>query len=482
MKKIWIDTDMGIDDCLAIIYAHNNPALEIVGISLSPGNVSLEQAITNYNYLSHVFELPYPVYVGSSAIEPFTSEDMTGILGKSGLGWIQPPQLKQQEIPNIPVTDTSVSFELLALAPPYNIPEVINKNKKSILKIHMLSGSLESANPEFNLQSAPISTDFCIQSGIPIVMYTQDLSEKLPLFCLHYNIRYADVFQKRFLETLMNWYDGKPLFDPIIPIAVANPQLFDLNEIGINVLNRPGFLCQGEATVNIADSTNEQKILDEFAKNTTKGIHYEGLNIISPHLDDAVLSIGGIMSKYAKTPLIIQNVFSKSRYLKKGYSEKEYVSSIREHEEKEVAKMLMAMNLLLGFDDWTLRGYVNWNANITDPAEYIQKVFCKINEQINPNFRTVLPLGVGRCIDHQILREYPSINAVYYEDMPYAAYPELFRRMGDLQPNLIKISRFMNTKRMLMGQYKSQLTKEDEALIRDYSLHKNGESYETIWS
>ena len=50
MNDIWIDTDLGLDDCFAILYAHHHPEINIKGISLAAGNVPLNQVIINMNY------------------------------------------------------------------------------------------------------------------------------------------------------------------------------------------------------------------------------------------------------------------------------------------------------------------------------------------------------------------------------------------------------------------------------------------------
>lgn len=480
MKNVWIDTDMGIDDCFAILYAHNHPNINILGISLSAGNVSLDQAIENYTYLKHIFKLPYPMHKGSSTIEPISPKDISQIIGKSGLGWVHPPKLTSGPIDNIPALN-SENIEVIALAPPYNLPEFINKNKSKISRIHMLNGSRNSTNPEFNLQSAPISTDYCLTSGIPLTIYTQDLSEKLPLFRLHQTVNYNDDFQNRFIEVLLNWYDGKPLFDPIVPIAITNPSFFNIHKSTIQVSKRNGFFEDGRNLVDIVDLINEKEIFKEFSKYVTKGENYVGINIISPHLDDAILSLGGTIIKYANTPVHVQNVFSKSRYLKTGCVDKEQASNIRLTEEKLVQKQLPIIINFLEFEDWTLREYTDWNSQVFDSQKYLSEVFSKIIKNSDENYRTLLPLSIGSCVDHQILRDYSVKNPLYYEDLPYAAYPELAKFTNNMQPNLIKISKFVDKKRELMRKYESQLSEKDIDLIEKYSLNKNTESYEILW-
>ncbi|MGL5542175.1 MAG: nucleoside hydrolase, partial [Fusobacteriaceae bacterium] len=41
-KKVIIDCDPGIDDCLALLLALKSPELEIIGITICAGNVPVE--------------------------------------------------------------------------------------------------------------------------------------------------------------------------------------------------------------------------------------------------------------------------------------------------------------------------------------------------------------------------------------------------------------------------------------------------------
>ncbi|MGY8827673.1 MAG: nucleoside hydrolase [Candidatus Latescibacterota bacterium] len=67
MQPIVIDTDMGVDDALAIMLALNSPEVELMGLTTVAGNVPLEQGTRN---ALQVLELQgrddIPVYMGGS--------------------------------------------------------------------------------------------------------------------------------------------------------------------------------------------------------------------------------------------------------------------------------------------------------------------------------------------------------------------------------------------------------------------------------
>ena len=47
MRKLWIDTDTASDDAVALLMALREPSVQVLGISVVMGNVSLERAVRN---------------------------------------------------------------------------------------------------------------------------------------------------------------------------------------------------------------------------------------------------------------------------------------------------------------------------------------------------------------------------------------------------------------------------------------------------
>lgn len=45
--RIWFDCDTGVDDAIALLTAHRQPGLEIVGLSTVAGNVTLGHTTEN---------------------------------------------------------------------------------------------------------------------------------------------------------------------------------------------------------------------------------------------------------------------------------------------------------------------------------------------------------------------------------------------------------------------------------------------------
>ncbi len=62
--KIIFDTDPGVDDAMALYYALAHPAIELVGITTTFGNVTVEQAAINALYLTRIAGRRMPVTQG----------------------------------------------------------------------------------------------------------------------------------------------------------------------------------------------------------------------------------------------------------------------------------------------------------------------------------------------------------------------------------------------------------------------------------
>src|SRR5439155_3768547 len=65
-RKIIIDCDPGIDDALALVYAHGHPGLALAGLTTVAGNVSLDKTTANALRIRDFFGLAgVPVVAGS---------------------------------------------------------------------------------------------------------------------------------------------------------------------------------------------------------------------------------------------------------------------------------------------------------------------------------------------------------------------------------------------------------------------------------
>lgn len=97
MKKIFIDSDCGIDDATAIMMALANPEVEVVGISAVAGNVGLEHVVDNITRLLSYFDRKdIPVFRGASTSLLNQKLRADGIHGENGLGNVHLPDTEKK--------------------------------------------------------------------------------------------------------------------------------------------------------------------------------------------------------------------------------------------------------------------------------------------------------------------------------------------------------------------------------------------------
>lgn len=215
---------------------------------------------------------------------------------------------------------------------------------------------------------------------------------------------------------------------------------------------------------------------------------------VSPHLDDAVLSCGALLTHLARTNSVtVLTVFSSARPAKWAPSAR---NELRNHgaadalryfedrraEDIAALKEVGAAWIHLGFTDAPFRrvgetagkdtgraAYPSFHFHIargriaSSDATLAAKVSVKVREAVSANGVTAVfaPLGVGRHVDHLITRNATvasGIDAVYYSDFPYSetAKPSArFVRKASLQPYTWLDGRAENVN--LIEKYKSQV-------------------------
>lgn len=86
-RKVIFDTDPGVDDAMALYFALAHPGMEMVGITTTFGNVSVEQAATNALYLTAIANRSIPVTQGVKTPWVKTGEAPPDFIhGADGLG------------------------------------------------------------------------------------------------------------------------------------------------------------------------------------------------------------------------------------------------------------------------------------------------------------------------------------------------------------------------------------------------------------
>lgn len=232
-----------------------------------------------------------------------------------------------------------------------------------------------------------------------------------------------------------------------------------------------------------------KKNIEDVIKNNTNFV------FVSPHLDDAIFSAGGLIDKINKRrkKITILNTFTKAskppytisikKFLKScGYVSADDLFKARIKEDLVAARMVKAKVINLGFTDalwrqkgtrWILpelnyvypifrlsiaKGHISKHDNIV-----IKKLEKKIKQSISQRKGTVIfaPLAIGNHTDHLIVRNIISKSfkdVIYWEDYPYVKTGKADKNFIKIK-GLKKVSVFVNRniKNNLVNTYKSQV-------------------------
>ncbi len=190
-KQLIIDTDPGVDDAIALLYAFTCEDLEISLISSAGGNGGIETITQNALHLTELLHANVPVAQGSA--NPLRREAIyaVGAQGKGGLGAYSFNR-KKIKAKTVDGEACDVIYETLkkskekttivSIGPMTNLAKMIEKHpdcKNHIKEIVFESGTKEKIYGKpyksFNVGYDPEAADVVFKSGIKLVMIPMEL-------------------------------------------------------------------------------------------------------------------------------------------------------------------------------------------------------------------------------------------------------------------------------------------------------------------
>lgn len=95
MHKVIFDTDPGVDDAMALLFLHNHPEIDLIGITTVFGNASIETTTRNALFLKREWDIAAPVARGEGkTYNPMRNPTDWPVMihGHDGLGNIDVPE------------------------------------------------------------------------------------------------------------------------------------------------------------------------------------------------------------------------------------------------------------------------------------------------------------------------------------------------------------------------------------------------------
>ncbi len=250
-NKYFIDTDTASDDAVALLMALEWHDVEVLGISIVSGNMSVEQGSINARYTVELCKKEVPVYVGADAPLVKKREHADWFHGPDGMGNMNYPAPKLQEtnedfieVLNNHINQHPNEITLVTLGPLTNVANFIKKYPDSFLKLKNIvimggaSNTVGNVTPaaEYNIWCDPEAADIVFKSkhhdiamvGWELCRGEANLTEEEMEFAYSFKTEKADFTidcNKHALDSSQNWLGdpGLGLPDPVAMAVALNP-------------------------------------------------------------------------------------------------------------------------------------------------------------------------------------------------------------------------------------------------------------------
>lgn len=276
-KKVIIDTDPGIDDAMAILFAFQSPELDVIGLTTTYGNVRTTMATNN---ALHLCELAgredVPVSQGLlTSLRGAAKERIADFVhGSDGLGNTYPPPPKTKAIDTFApdfliekVNQYPGEVTIVALGPLTNLAKAVELDPtfaKKVGQIVILGGAFAvngNVNPaaEANIFGDPEAADIVFICGANILVIGIDITHQV--YWTGKDLEDLGRANGRFSKYLYNAskfyadyhrssYDINAIYlhDPTTMVAALDPSLFTTAE-GVVRVQQEG-ICRGLTLFN----------------------------------------------------------------------------------------------------------------------------------------------------------------------------------------------------------------------------------------
>ena len=242
MRRVWIDTDMGFDDVVAIAMVADGPDAAIAGLSLVAGNAPLVQVAQNARDAAAFLGWDAPIHRGRD--RPLLGDLVTAAyaLGDGAMPTVgrtlpaaDTPLSAEPALPALIRYLVEGGSEILALGPLTNIAALVIARPDLAVRIRLvwMGGSAGPGNhtavAEFNAAVDPEAIQAVIDAGVRIGMVGLDA-------CRPVTVSVADADRLRaiggdraaVLADLLEGYAcigqaAHPLYDPVAAAAWIDP-------------------------------------------------------------------------------------------------------------------------------------------------------------------------------------------------------------------------------------------------------------------
>ncbi|MDQ4074886.1 MAG: nucleoside hydrolase [Chloroflexota bacterium] len=262
-RRIIIDTDPGVDDSMAILFAFNSPEVKVEGLTTIFGNTGTGTTTTNALRLVELAGRPdVPVVRGAEKplLRPFTGEGWR-VHGRNGLGEVEFPEPKGEPDPRRAaqfiiemVMNNPGEITLVPLGPLTNVALAVSVEPRiaeRVREVVLMGGAANargnaSAVAEANIRNDPEAAHIVFHAPWRVTMVGLDVTRRnimTPEYVetLRSAGNHFTDFIGKIVPHYLNFYrtavglDGFHVHDASALAYVIDPSLFETREMYVDV-------------------------------------------------------------------------------------------------------------------------------------------------------------------------------------------------------------------------------------------------------
>lgn len=262
-EAVIIDTDPGLDDAIAILFAFGCGKFDVLGLTSVAGNIGIERTTANAGSLVRLMDITVPVARGAARPLRRAGIDEAAIHGSDGLGGVTLPQAAQPPLPDAvdwmaaQLRDRpSGSVAILALGPLTNVAKLIEQHPeaaKRIGRVIAMGGAIhEKGNvgprSEFNFASDPEALQVVVDAGLDLTIIPLDVTRKVRADAAYVESLNGTAHGAVAAQLLRAYFhdgrESRPLHDPCVMLYALAPEIFGTEpmRLSVDLVEDPGAL------------------------------------------------------------------------------------------------------------------------------------------------------------------------------------------------------------------------------------------------